>query len=163
MGVFLLFCSCSNNGEYTLIFFTPRFYTEDFTLPKLNLKKMIADYMENGFLENIVDMFRHDKSLYAFIRELMADERARVRLGISALVETLREDDPKNIHSAMPDILPLLKHSEPVIRGDAAYLLGIIGCKESILPLEETADNDLNAEVRLIAKEALEDIKGKLI
>jgi len=124
---------------------------------------MIADYMENGFLENIIDMFRHDKSLYAFIGELMADERARVRLGISALVETLREEDPENIHSAMPNILPLLKHREPVIRGDAAYLLGIIGHKESVPMLEETADNDSNAEVRLIAKEAVADIKGKLI
>ncbi|MDP1759477.1 MAG: hypothetical protein Q8K77_06745, partial [Thermodesulfovibrionales bacterium] len=82
------------------------------------LRQMIADYMENGFLENIIDMFKRDKSLYAFIGELMADERVRVRLGMSALVETLKEEDPENIYSALPNILPLLRHNEPVIRGD---------------------------------------------
>lgn len=125
------------------------------------LKQMIADYMEKGFLENIIAMFKHDKSLYAFIGELMADERVRVRLGMSALVETLKEEDPENIYSALPNILPLLRHNEPVIRGDAAYLLGIIGHKESIPMLEETANNDTNKEVRLIAKEAVEDIKNR--
>lgn len=125
------------------------------------LKQMIADYMEKGFLENIIAMFKHDKSLYAFIGELMADERVRVRLGMSALVETLKEEDPENISSALPNILPLLRHNEPVIRGDAAYLLGIIGHKESIPMLEETANNDTNKEVRLIAKEAVEDIKNR--
>jgi len=136
---------------------------ESINITPVELKQMIADYMENGFLENIIDMFRHDKSLYTFIGELMADERARVRLGISALVETLKKEDAENIHSAMPNILPLLNHREPVIRGDAAYLLGIIGRKESVPMLIETADNDSNAEVRLIAKEAIADIKGKSI
>lgn len=125
------------------------------------LRQMIADYMENGFLENIIDMFKHDKSLYAFIGELMADERVRVRLGMSALVETLKKEDPENIHQSVPDILSQLKNPEPVVRGDAAYLLGIIGHKESIPMLEKTANNDTNKEVRLIAKEAVEDIKNR--
>lgn len=125
------------------------------------LKKMIADYMENGFLENIIDMFKHDNSLYSLVGELMTDERVRVRLGMSALVETLKKEDPENIYSALPNILPLLRHNEPVIRGDAAYLLGIIGHKESISLLEKTAGDDTNADVRLIAKEAVEDIKNR--
>ncbi|OGW31088.1 MAG: hypothetical protein A3J81_00600 [Nitrospirae bacterium RIFOXYB2_FULL_43_5] len=129
------------------------------TLPEL--KTMIADYMENGFLENIIDMFKHDRTLYPLIGELMTDERVRVRLGMSALMETLKEEDPENIYSALPNILPLLKHNEPVIRGDAAYLLGIIGHEESIPLLEKTANNDTNKEVRLIAKEAVEDIKNR--
>lgn len=125
------------------------------------LRRMIADYMENGFLENIIDMFKRDKSLYAFIGELMADERVRVRLGMSALVETLKKEDPENIHKSVPDILSQLKNPNPVVRGDAAYLLGIIGYKESIPTLEATANNDTSEDVRLIAKEAVEDIKNR--
>ncbi|MBI5203331.1 MAG: HEAT repeat domain-containing protein [Nitrospirae bacterium] len=124
------------------------------------LKTMIADYMEKGFLENIIDMFKHDKTLYLFIGELMTDERVRVRLGMSALVETFKKEAPENIEKAVPGILPLLKNPEPVIRGDAAYLLGIIGHRDSIPPLKEIADNDGNPDVRLIAKEAIEDIKA---
>jgi hypothetical protein len=125
------------------------------------LRQMIADYMENGFLENIIDMFKHDRTLYPLIGKLMTDERVRVRLGMSALVETLKEKDPENIYSALPNILPLLRHNEPVIRGDTAYLLGIIGYEGSVPLLEETAGNDTNKEVRLIAKEAVEDIKNR--
>lgn len=123
------------------------------------LKTMIADYMEKGFLENIIDMFKHDETLYPLIGELMTDERIRVRLGISALVETLKKEDPENIHTAIPNILPLLKNSHPVIRGDAAYLLGIIGNKDAISLLAE-AINDENADVRLIVKEAIENIRS---
>lgn len=123
------------------------------------LKTMIADYMEKGFLENIIDMFKHDETLYPLIGELMTDERIRVRLGISALVETLKKEDPENIHKAIPNILPLLKNSRPVIRGDAAYLLGIIGNKDTISLLAE-AINDENADVRLIAREAIENIRN---
>lgn len=123
------------------------------------LKKMLADYLEKGFLENIIDMFRHDKSLYPLIGELMTDERVRVRLGMSALVETMKQEDPEHIKKAVPGILPLLKNPEPVIRGDAAYLLGIIGHSDSIPLLKEIADNDGNPDVRLIAKEAIDEIK----
>ena len=123
------------------------------------LKTMIADYMEKGFLENIIDMFKHDKTLYLFIGELMTDERVRVRLGMSALVETFKKEAPENIEKAVPGILPLLKNPEPVIRGDAAYLLGIIGHKGASAFLEELAENDENSDVRLIAREAIEEIK----
>jgi HEAT repeat protein len=84
-----------------------------------------------------------------------------VRLGISALVETLKKEDTENIDRAVPGILPQLKNPEPVVRGDAAYLLGIIGHKGSLPLLEEAANNDASKEVRLIAKEAIEDIKSK--
>ncbi|MBI4684620.1 MAG: HEAT repeat domain-containing protein [Nitrospirae bacterium] len=126
------------------------------------LKNMIADYMEKGFLENIIDMFKHDKTLYPLIGGLITDERVRVRLGVSALIEALKKEDPQNIHSAVPNLLPLLSNPSPVTRGDAAYLLGIIGQENTILLLEEVSDNDKSPDVRLIAKEAVEEIKTRV-
>lgn len=123
-----------------------------------DLQKMIADYMENGFLENIIDMFKHDQGLYTHIGDLIKDERIVVRLGISALVETLKMEDPENISQAIPYILPLLKNQNPVIRGDAAYVLGVIGHKDSI-PFLEEATIDENTDVGIIAREAIEEIK----
>ena len=55
------------------------------------LRRMIADYMENGFLENIIDMFKHDKSPYAFTGKLMADER--VRLIAKEAVEDIKKQE----------------------------------------------------------------------
>lgn len=124
-----------------------------------DIKTMIADYMEKGFLENIIDMFKHDKSLYPLIGELMADERMRVRLGMSALVETLVKEDSDNIARSIQSIAALLKDQNPTIRGDAAYLLGIIGQREVIPFLAEAAEDD-NPGVREIVREAIEEIRA---
>jgi HEAT repeat protein len=122
-----------------------------------DLKTMLADYMENGLLDNIIDMFKHDQGLYAYIGDLITDERIRVRIGATALVESLRKEDPGNVAKAVPHLLPLLKAETPVIRGDAAYLLGVIGDKEVVPFLNEIID-DADSDVRMIAREAIEDI-----
>jgi HEAT repeat protein len=120
--------------------------------------KMIADYMENGFLENIVDMFRHDTSLYSLIGDLLGDERSRVRIGAVALVETLKEDDPAHVASAIPGVAERLNDPNATIRGDAAYLLGIIGHRDA-LPFLKKSLNDDHAMVREAVNEAIEEIE----
>ncbi len=124
------------------------------------MKTMIADYMEKGFLENIIDMFRHDSSLYRLTGELMKDERMRVRLGISALVETLAKEDPDSVTMSIPGIASLLSDGNATTRGDAAYLLGIIGHPDCVPFLREAA-GDGNESVRQIAREAIEEIEAK--
>jgi len=129
------------------------------TKAAFDLKIMIADYMENGFLDNIIDMFKRDKNLYEYIGDLITDERMRVRIGAAALVETLKKENPENVIKAIPFIFPLLKNQNPVLRGDAAYLLGIIGHIDAIPFLKEIVkDEDVN--VRTIAKEAIEEIES---
>ncbi len=124
-----------------------------------DLKKMIADYMEGGMLDNIADMYKHDQALYAYIGDFMRDERMRVRIGVTALIEILKKEDPEHIHKAIPSVLPLLKDQNPVVRGDAANLLGIIGERESLPFLEEMlSDEDQN--VRTIVKESIDEIKS---
>jgi len=123
-----------------------------------DLITLIADHMENGFLENIIDMFRHDRGLYPLIGGLIQDERVRVRVGITALMEELKKLDTVNVQGAFPGLLPLLAHSEPFVRGDAANLLGIIGDNRVLGSLEKLLEDE-NADVRLIAKEAIEEIR----
>ena len=125
-----------------------------------DIMTMIADYMEKGFLENIIDMFKHDKGLYPLIGELMTDERVRVRLGMSALVETLAKEDRNAMAGAIPGIADLLGNGNPTIRGDAAYLLGIIGQREGIPFLRGAADDE-NPGVREIVREAIEEIESR--
>ena len=124
------------------------------------LGPMIADYMENGFLENIIDMFRHDSSLYGLVGELIQDERVRVRIGITAMMEELRGIDGSNFLAAVPVLLPLLDHHNPVVRGDATNLLGIIG-DQTVLPAIERALEDEDPDVRLIAREAIAEIRQR--
>ncbi len=121
---------------------------------------MIADYMEKGFLENIIDMFRHDGKLYGLVGELIQDERVRVRIGVTALMEELSMLDAPNVSAAFPTLLPLLDHENPVVRGDVSNILGIIG-DMGVLPFLEKKLIDDNPNVRLILREAIEDIRRR--
>jgi HEAT repeats len=124
-----------------------------------DLKKMIAEYMEGGLLDNIIDMFRHDKNLYELVPDLMQDESMRVRIGVTALLETLVLEDPENVKKTVPQMVPLLKNGNPVIRGDAANILGIIGDAD-VIPFLREISADENENVRIIAKEAIDDIQA---
>lgn len=124
------------------------------------LVSMIADYMEKGYLENIVDMFRHDSKLYRLVGELIQDERVRVRIGVTALMEELSVLDAPNVPAAVPPLLPLLGHENPVVRGDVSNILGIVGDR-SILPFLEKGLNDSDPNVSLIIGEAIEEIRQR--
>ncbi|MFN3479385.1 MAG: HEAT repeat domain-containing protein [Thermodesulfovibrionales bacterium] len=125
------------------------------------LREMIAEYMEKGFLENIIDMFKHDSELYYMIADLIRDERIRVRLGVTALVETLSQEDKGNIKRAIPNLIKHIKDDNPVVRGDVANLIGIIGDNESI-PYLMTLLNDADYNVREIAQEAITEIRRRI-
>ncbi len=127
-------------------------------------KKMVADYMEGGFLENIIAMFRQDKNLYLIIGDLLSDERQRVRIGMIALVETLIDGDYANVLTAIPGIAGQLINPNPTIRGDAAYLLGIIGHKDALPFLQEVEGEDhklvketINESITAIKQNALSE------
>ena len=122
------------------------------------LAQMIADYMERGFLENIIDMYRHDSGLYRLIGILIQDERVRVRLGITALLEDLSATDRGNVAKSVPFLLPLLEHGEAVVRGDVCNLLGIIGDRDTHSHLEKALEDE-NESVRTIAQEGLDQLK----
>jgi hypothetical protein len=122
--------------------------------------KMIADYMEKGFLENIIDMFKHDKNLYPFIGDMLGDERMGVRIGTVALVESLAEEDIDNVLLSIPGIARLLGDENPTIRGDAAHVLGIIG-HDDALPFLEDAQTDESEVVREAVQEAVMEIKNE--
>ncbi|MEW6115495.1 MAG: HEAT repeat domain-containing protein [Nitrospirota bacterium] len=123
------------------------------------LKKMVLDYMEKGFLENIIDMFKHDASLYPLIIDMIRDERIRVRLGVTALVEELAKVKPEPLIRLIPDIASLLQDVNPTVRGDGANLLDIIKHKDA-LPYLLNAESDEDDDVRMIVREAIKEISG---
>jgi hypothetical protein len=121
-------------------------------------KAMVLDYMERGFLENIIDMFKHNESLFPLIIEMIKDERVRVRLGATALVEELVKLKPEPLIRMIPDIAELLKDENPTVRGDGANLLDIIKHRDA-LPFLLSAENDADANVREIVKDAIQNIQ----
>ncbi len=121
--------------------------------------KMLTDHMEDGFLDNIIALFRKDEDLYNLIGDMLGDERIRVRLGTIALIETLTDEEPVKVKASIPGIAGLLKQSSATIRGDAVHALGIIGDRDA-LPFLIEAAGDENEMVREEIKETIETIKN---
>lgn len=117
----------------------------------------VADFLEKGLLENLVILFRGDPGLYPLLAELLQDERIAVRIGTSALVESLAEEGPDHASRAASVLLPLLDSPSANVRGDAAYLLGMVGGAEALARLGELSD-DSDGNVREAAAEAVESI-----
>ncbi len=121
------------------------------------MKDMLIEYMGTGFLENIIALFRQDGSLYRFIPDMLGHDGIRVRLGVTALVEELAPDHAGEFKTAVPGVIELLKHDNPAIRGDAAYVLGLVKDQSAREPLTRLL-NDGNAGVREAAADALADL-----
>jgi HEAT repeat protein len=125
------------------------------------MNQMLMEYMEKGFLENIVALFKTDASLYAFIPGMLSDGNMRVRLGTAALVEELAGGHSVELRAIVPGLTALLTHENPNVRGDTAYVLGIIRDHSAEVALR-AALNDENPGVRESARGALEEIGSKV-
>ncbi len=121
------------------------------------MRSMLVDYMGRGFLDNIIALFRQDASLYRFIADMLGNDNIRVRLGATALVEELAGERRNELRVAVPGLVALLGHDNPTIRGDAAFVLGIIGDRGAKEALQASL-KDRHAGVREAAREALEEI-----
>ena len=119
------------------------------------LKKVIADFLDQGHVENIVAMFRREPKYYEWTGELLNDERFSVRLGTSVLLEELQEIQPDKLALAIPSLVKLLYVEEPLIRGEAVSVLGIIGTKEALAEIH-LLNSDPNPQVREMVQLVLE-------
>ncbi len=119
------------------------------------LKRVIADFLDMGHVENIVAMFRREPRYYEWTGDILRDERFSVRLGISVLFEELQNIQPEKLALAIPSLVELLMADEPLLRGEAISLLGIIG-NEKALALVRRQQDDPDSQVREMVQLVLE-------
>ena len=120
----------------------------------INILQVICDFLELGHAENIVAMFKQDTSLYNLTGDLLRDERFAVRLGTGVLFEELAVIRPKDIPLAIHSLLPLLQEQNPILRGEAATIIGIIGSEAALKHLIKLQD-DPDSQVREIVIDIL--------
>lgn len=120
------------------------------------LKRVIADFLDMGHVDNIVAMFRHEPRYYAWAGDLLRDERFSVRLGMSVLFEELRESHADHVELAIPSLVKLLDEREPLLRGEAVSILGIIGGDTALAHVRRQQD-DPSPRVREIVELVLQE------
>ena len=111
------------------------------------LKSVIADFLDQGHVENIIAMFRREPSYYAWTGDLLQDDRFSVRLGLFVLFEELIKLQPEKTVLTIPSLIEVLENPEPLLRVEAVSLLGMIGTKEAISHIR-LLENDENPQVR---------------
>ncbi len=117
--------------------------------------RVIADFLEQGLVGNIVAMFKADTGYYRLIGRVLQDERFAVRLGVAVLFEELIEQRPAEVTLALPALTPLLHDGTPAyVRGEAVNLLGMIGSKKALALIEPLA-HDKDPQVAEIVKDFL--------
>jgi len=120
------------------------------------LRTVIADFLEMGYVENIVAMFKQDPRYYRWTGDLLTDERFAVRLGVSVLFEYLVDERPNDVYLALPSLGRALSHKAPWVRGEAVSVLAIIGGDEA-LALVKTVEHDPAPEVADVARDVLSE------
>lgn len=121
------------------------------------LKKVIADFLEMGHVDNIFEMFKQDKRYYDWVGELLDDERFNVRLGISVLFEELKAYCKDDIYRAVPSLCEAFENSQPHVRGEVISVLGIIGSADAIRCVKKGLNDDSH-QVREVARDVLEEL-----
>lgn len=118
------------------------------------LRKVIADFLEMGHVENIVAMFKQELLYYDWVGALLKDERFAVRLGVSVLFEYLLEERPDEVHLAIPSLTVVLSHEMPWVRGEAIGVLSIIGSNEA-MAIIKTMGKDSDPRVAAMVQDIL--------
>jgi hypothetical protein len=142
---------CSFLCKITLSYMTMKQPTNE--VSDQDLKKVIADFLDQGHVENIVAMFRRDPQYYEWTGDILSDERFSVRLGVTVLFEELQAIQPDKLRLAIPSLVKLLHTEEPLWRGEAVSILGIIGTAEAIAhirPLQSDPSPQVREMVQLI-------------
>ncbi len=122
------------------------------------LLDVIADFLEMGYVENIVAMFKQDTRYYQWLDTLIADERFAVRLGVSVLFEYLMEERPEDVSLAIPPLIRALHHDTALTRGEAISVLALIASSEALAPIPAMVD-DPDAQVADLAREIVQEFE----
>ena len=122
------------------------------------LKEVIADFLERGHADSVFEMFKREPMYYAWVGDILDDERFAVRLGLSVLFEELTQQCPDDVSLAVPSLCRVLDEAPAHVRGDAVNILGIIG-GEAALNGVRKALNDSSLQVREVAQDVLEEAK----
>lgn len=120
------------------------------------LFRVMADFLEMGYVENIVAMYKQEPGYYDWTGALLTDERFAVRLGVSVLFEYLIDERPDDVELAVPSLARQLKNPNSWVRGEAVNVLGIIGTHAALAHVQKMMD-DPDSQVAEIAHDVLKE------
>ena len=117
----------------------------------------IAELLNGQSLSKVQELFRKNPSYLDYSADFMADERMRVRLAATSILEDLSAVIPEQIAPVVFLLIPLLQHPNHLVRGDAANLIAILDGKNRKEILKAMED-DPDPQVREVIRDILQDL-----
>lgn len=122
------------------------------------LLSVIKDFLEMGYVENIVAMFYQEPRYLEWTGAVLDDERFNVRLGVSVLFEELQARKCSHLDRAVDSLKKLLDSDQSLLRGEALSVLAIIDGPE-LGGIARRMSRDDDPQVREIAADIIETLE----
>lgn len=120
-----------------------------------------AELMTSGELDNAREFInQHPETLPALLKLMtVEDSKLSIKVGVGALMEDLARADwfPRY----MEDLAQYLKHTDPRVRNDAAYYLGLSE-NPAAIPYLQSLLEDPDRDVRSTVEESLDELRSRL-
>ncbi len=127
---------------------------DPFTVSDAEMKQVVAEFLEQGHIDTVTALFRHDHHMFDLVGDILDDERYIVRLGMVVLFEDLVQEGVQEVERAIPSLAALLDRAPVYVRGEAATILGIIGTPAALDHLRPLL-SDPEPQLREIAADFL--------
>jgi len=126
---------------------------------KTGMIEYFVQSFKGGGLSKVLKVLNQDKSQFSAIFSLMQDPATelQVRVGIGAVIEEF--EGSSELLEQIDNIAKLVKHPDPRVRLDACHYLALTH-SPSAIPLVESLLDDEDSEVRKVAKESSEALRG---
>lgn len=121
-------------------------------------EKVIFDYINSGYLENIITFFEHEPDQLFLIPKMLSDERLKLKLGAFAILEELKHKNQEALKTIVPSLIILLDSPDKNIRGDAVYALEIIGDASAKPALLEALNKEQDPQIRELIEDAIRSL-----
>jgi glutaredoxin len=124
---------------------------------KQNLSADFDFLLSNGQASKVTESIIQDPSTITALLELLGDEGTvlSTRIGIGVVMEDFANSEL--LQSIIPQLGELTKHPNDLIRSDACHYLGL-SKDPSVRPILEACLHDINADVREIAQDGLDQL-----
>jgi glutaredoxin len=90
-------------------------------------KGYVQKLLSEGEAARAVQAAENDPEIPVILADFIADSDIMVRLGAMVALDDIKKTNSQTIKKAIAILIKLLDRKEPSIRGDAAFILGLVG------------------------------------
>jgi thiol-disulfide isomerase/thioredoxin len=118
----------------------------------------VEQIIKDGKAGVLAQMMLDKRQIFEAFLDVLTHKEWTIRLGAMVAVETLADEDRKLAAQIIPFLQKGFDHFSDGVRGDALYIMGLAGDKDTAAWIQKILNGDCSSEIRDAGQEALENI-----